>query len=176
MCAIYSRWDLRFPPINWVPYFRNRGPNLVRFFGGSHPGHHQGQFYWKFCVAYFFGVRHFAAVTVEVLACQASPLLDSPRVGPQRKVMAAVRARHLPCSIQKQASRGMGAAGCTAGFRPAHAHLRARLGRCQPYAPAGWRGRSGKVRVLPEFLWPSSGLNCRTTPKEAFNFDVCFWG
>ena len=156
----------------WIPNIRNRGPNFARFFG-SHRGHHQGQsfgnFVWRiFCRKTFCG-RHTISL-VEVLTCQANPLRSFLRAALAPSHTAGDHAGRRPCSIQSVACLETGAAGCTVAFRPAHAHLRAGLGRCQPYAPAGWCGGSGKLRVLPEYSWQSSELSCQTTPKQASHF------
>jgi hypothetical protein len=112
-----------------------------------------GVLFWR---KTFYG-RHTISL-VEDLAWQANPLLDFHRalLAPRHTTVARVR-RRLSLT-ETLASRGMDGASYTAAFRPAHAHLRARLGRCQPYAPAGWRGGSGKVRVLPEISWRSSKI------------------
>ena len=121
-----------------------------------------------FCRKTFCG-RHTTSL-VEVLAWQANPLLDFLRAVPAPSHTVVVRVRRRPSSIEALASQEMGAAGCTAGFRPAHAHLRARLGRCQPYAPDGWRGGSSNERAVSDFSWPSSELGCQTGPKRKFQF------
>ncbi len=84
-----------------------------------------------------------ANLSVEVLTCQANPHLDFHRavLAPSHTVVVRVRLHLL--LTETLASRETGAAGYTVAFRPAHAHLRARLGRSQPYAPAGWRGGGG---------------------------------
>ncbi len=121
-----------------------------------------------FCRKTFCG-RHTISLVV-VLAWQANPLLDFLRAVPAPSHTVVVRVRRRPSSIEALASQEMGAAGCTAGFRPAPKRLRARLGLWHPYVPAGSRGGSGKVRVLPEFVRPSSELGCQTGPKRKFQF------
>jgi hypothetical protein len=110
-----------------------------------------------------------ANVSVEDLAWQANPLLDFLRaaLAPSHTVVVRVRL-HLSLT-ETLASRETGAAACTAGFRQVRGRLKARFGHWQPYGPAGWRGGSGKVRVLPEFSWRSSELGCWRTPTQAFN-------
>jgi hypothetical protein len=121
-----------------------------------------------FCRKTFCG-RHTTSL-VEVLAWQANPLLDFLRavLAPRHTTVARVR-RRLSLT-ETLVSREMGAAACTGAFRRAHAHLRAGLGPWRPYAPAGWRGGSGEVRVLPDFSWRSSELGCQTGPKRKFQF------
>ncbi len=129
--------------------------------------------FWRFCVAHFcrktFCGRHTISL-VEVLAWQANPLLDFLRAVLAPSYSVGDRAGRRPSSIEALASQEMGAAGCTAGFRPAQKRLEAKLGRWQPYAPDGWRGGSGKARVLSEFSWRSSELGCQTRPKQAVHF------
>ncbi len=172
MCAIYSCRNLRLPSINWVPCLRNSGSNFAGFFLGPILATTKVNFSEILCGAYFcrktFCGRHTISL-VEVLAWQANPLLAFLRAALAPSHTVVVRAGRRRSLIQ-MASQEMGAAGCTVAFRPAPKRLRARLGLWQPYAPAGWRGGSGKARVLSEFSWPSSELGCQTGPTQAFHF------
>ncbi len=104
---------------------------------------------WRiFCRKTFRG--HHTISLVEVLTCQANPLRSFLRAALAPSRTAVVRAGRGQSLIRGQASREMGAAACTVAFRPAQKRLGARLGRWQPYAPAGWRGESGKVRAVSE--------------------------
>ena len=116
-----------------------------------------GVLFWR---KTFYG-RHTISL-VEDLAWQVTPLLDFHRalLAPRHTTVARVR-RRLSLT-ETLVGPEMGAAACTAGFRPAHGRNRVSLGLWQPYAPDGWRGGSGRVRVLPEISWSSSVLNCLT--------------
>ena len=157
-----------------VPYLRNRGPNFAGFLLGPIVATTKVNFLEILCGTFFcrktFCGRHTTSL-VEVLTCQANPHLDFHRAVPAPSPTADDRAGRRRSLIQ-MVSREMGVADCTADFRPAQNRRKDVPVHSQPYAPDGWRGGSGsgKVRVLPEFSWPSSELGCQTGPTQAFHF------
>ncbi len=164
MCAIYSCRNLRISSINRVPCLRNSGSNVAGFLLGPIVGTTKVNFLEILCGAFFCRKticgRHTTSL-VEVLAWQANPLLDFHRAVPAPSHSVGDRAGRRRSLIQ-MVSREMGVADCTAGFRPAQKRRKDGRAHSQPYAPAGWRGGSGKVGVLPEFSSPSSELNYKT--------------
>ena len=105
-----------------------------------------------------------------ILACRANQLLDFLHAALAPSHTVGGRVRHRRPSTRRQASRETDVASFTVGFLLVQKLRKDGPGHCQPYAPGGWRGGGGKVRVLSEFSWPFSELNCQTTPKQAFHF------
>ncbi len=147
MRDIHSCRDMRFPSINRVPCLRNSGFNFAGFLLGPIVGTTKVNFLEILCGAFFcrktICVRHTTSL-VEVLACQANPLLDFLRAVLVQSPTAGDRAGRRRSLIQ-MANREMGVADCTVAFRQVHERLKARFGRWQPYAPDGWSGSSGKA-------------------------------
>ncbi len=130
---------------------------------------------WRiFCRKTFCG-RHTISL-VEVLTCQANPLLDSHRAALAPSHTAGDRARRRQSLTETLVSREMGAAACTVAFRPAQKRRKDGPAHSQPYAPAGQRGGSDKVRAFPEYSWPSSNWAARQHRSRHSIFDVRFRG